>query len=208
MRSPHRALARVIRGVLVAVALASPVLLVAQDTLAATSVTVGPISPLRVQAFGRPTAVPGLTFNSVTLNRIPAAVAGAAAAGRQGVPAAGAVGTTQTIPACRVGPCTDNYRGAGAARLVSGHWAEMASFTLVQPPARTGTASGFFVEIAVQTAAGWSFLRAYLSTGTTPSRTAQTINLHIWIDLGVTARPTVLTADVVFDHCSAAARCP
>jgi hypothetical protein len=208
MRSPHRALARGIRGAVVVLALVSPVLLIAQDSLAATSVTVGPSSPMHVQVFGPPAAVPGLTFNSVTLNRITIAVAGAAAAGRQGVPVVGAVGTTLTIPACKVGPCTHDFRGAGTVRLLAGDWAEMASFTLVQPSAKTGVASGFFIELAIQTAAGWSFTRAYFSSGTTPSRLAQTINLHVWIDLGVALKPTVLTADVVFDHCGTAGRCP
>ncbi len=130
-------------------------------------------------------------------------------AGTQSPGTVGLAGTTARLPPCNLPPCIDNYRGAGAAKLVAGHWAEEVQLSVVQPSTRHGgVASGFALEVAIRFPLGWTFEWGYFSTGTTRAATNQTVQLHFWIDLLTTVRPTPLSVIVLVSQCSSAGSCP
>jgi hypothetical protein len=198
----------VVLAILLAV-LILPTLTVPPEASAATTVTSLAASPVGTSVAGPPPAVVGVALVGVALvkmtNRLPGATT---VAGRQTPGTLGLAGTPRPLPACRVGPCVDLFRPAGAAPPVVGHWALEVRLTVVQPPARTGTASGFAVEVAIQFAAGWSVEWGYLSSGTTRARTAQSVTVELWVDLGTPVRPILLGAPLLFDACSTARSCP
>lgn len=157
---------------------------------------------------GPPLAPPAVTLGAHLLVHFTRGVPGPTLrAGAQSISPLGVSGRTSALPACGRSPCTDNYRGAGTARLKPGDWGVEVHLTVLQPPAATGKATGFVVQVAVETTAGWTAVIAYLSTGTNPSTAAQTINLNLFADLGVTAKPTVLATDIVVSACAQAASC-
>jgi hypothetical protein len=161
-----------------------------------------------VQVAGPPTAPPAVTLGVHTLLHFaPGAPGPSARGGTQSGSLVGISGGTAVLPACGRSPCADSYRGAGTSRLRVGDWGLEVQLTVTQPPAATGKATGFSLQVAVHTAAGWTVVIGYFSTGTNPSATSRTIDLSFYEDLGVTIRPTLLTTDVVLSACAQAASC-
>ncbi|MCI4337384.1 MAG: hypothetical protein L3K17_09425, partial [Thermoplasmata archaeon] len=176
---------------------------------ASTTVTNRAAGHLGTHVTGKPGAAGAVTVGTSTLLRFTPAVPGPTLrAGTQTGSATGLSGRTITLAACAVSPCTVHYRGAGEPRLRPGDFGILAHLTVLQPPAATGTATGFAFELAVKTTAGWTVARGYFSTGTNPSAATHTINLDFYIDLGVRIAPTILATDLVVDPCGAAVACP
>lgn len=157
---------------------------------------------------GGPVAPPAVTLGTHSLVHFTRGAPGPSArAGTQSGSLLGVSGGTSVLPGCGRSPCTDNYRGAGTARLRVGDFGLEVKLTVAQPPAATGKATGFVVQVAVHTAAGWTVDTGYLSTGTNPSATTRTIDLDFYVDLGVAVRPTLLATDVILSACAQPASC-
>jgi hypothetical protein len=154
-------------------------------------------------------SVPNVKVLSSGLVRVTATTPGATTrAGTQTAGTLGLAGSTTTLPACGSSPCTDPYRGAGAGRLRVNDFAAVLHLQVTQPGTPGGVATGFAVELAVHIASGWFVFRGYFSTGTNPTTSSTTINLDVYVDLGVRTLPTLLATDIALDGCQAAARCP
>ena len=187
--------------------LAVSLFLVQGGASAATSLT--PRSPARyaVIQVGPPTAPP-TTLVATGVVRATAALAGLLAAGTQRPGTAGMAGTPRTLPACLVAACRDRYIVASPAGLIVRDFAERVTLTLRQPVAPPGVSTGFMVEIAIHTTAGWTVGRAYLATGTTPLPAGTTITLQLFVNLGTPFAPTILSVQTVVDNCATPTSCP
>jgi hypothetical protein len=157
---------------------------------------------------GPPAPPPAVTLGTHALIHFTRGVPGPTGlAGIQSGSSIGISGGTSILRACAVSPCTDTYRGAGTPRLKVGDWGLEVHLTVRQPPTATGRATGFVVQVAVETAAGWRVVVGYFSTGTNPSATTKTIHLDFFEDLGVTLKPTLRATDIVLSACAQARSC-
>ncbi|HYK92951.1 MAG TPA: hypothetical protein VEY07_02785 [Thermoplasmata archaeon] len=185
--------------------------LLTQVPLTAASTTVTPFSS---SAEGARVVVPatppkGVAVVNISLVLLTATVPGpTAVSGRQTAGTVGLAGSTARLGSCNLGPCTRQYRPAGAAGLKAGHWAVEVRLTVVQPSFRLAKPSGFGVEVAVRAGAGWVAAWAYYSTGLSRAVANQTIDLNLWVDLGTTIRPSSLPVVVAIGPCASTAVCP
>lgn len=173
----------------------------------ATSVTVRSPDRYSVAHVGAPPTPPAAVtaFADVVAT---AALAGLGPAGTQTAGVPGLSGTPTTLPECLAAACRDRYIVASPPGLVVGDYAERVTLTVNQPLAPPGTSTGFLVEIAVQTATGWTFGRAYLATGTTAEAGGAVITVRLYLNLATATPPTIRSAFAVVDECSSATVCP
>ncbi len=173
---------------------------------ASTTVTERTAPVERVVHAGAPAAAPvRLTGETSVLLR--GRLAGVPAAGVQAADALGAVGTTTALAACARSPCTDPYRSVGGTALAAGEYSERLEFAVTQP-ATGGTSTGFLLSVAVRTNSGWYWGYGYFATGVSGLAAGATVDLELYVGLGVAVAPTVLATEVAADACSSATSCP
>jgi len=183
-------------------------LLLSGGASAKTSVTAFGPAHLATSLVKPPGVVPNVKVLSTALVHVTLTFPGATTrAGTQVPGTVGLSGTTAVLAACPASTCTDPYRGSGAARLRTNDYAEVLHLQVTQPSA-TGSRTGFDAELAVHLSTGWVVLRGYVSTGTHPTGAATTIDLDLYLDLGVRTPPTVLAVEVSLQGCASSTRCP
>lgn len=175
--------------------------------LAVTTTTAGPAQNTNITT----SAPAGFTVASVGSTQavlVSSTIAAYTGAGTQTVGTAGLSGSTITIATCAAGPCVANYHAVNGNAVTTGDYAEQIVLSVTQP-ATGGTASGFDAQLEVTiNAVTLEFGNTYFSTGVSSAGTAQTVNVYVFVDLGVTSAPVVNTISIQLNACLSASNCP
>lgn len=204
MPSPsHRTLRR--RTVYL-VTLAGLVALIGGWTLAVSSTTTGPSQSTNITVTA-PSGFTAAQIQSSSAIAVSGAIAAYANAGTQSPTTAALAGTPTALASCATGPCYANYLAVNGATVTAGDYALQLEIQVSQP-ASTGSSAGFDLQVEATINSGaLVFGSGYFATGTATG-TAQTVDVYLFLDLGVTTAPTISEISVQFNNCQSATACP
>ena len=177
--------------------------------LATTTTTSGPAQSSNITT-SQPAGFSVATVGSSHLVVMTSTMAAYNSAGTQSAATGGLAGTPRVLAVCAAGPCNENHNAVNGNAATAGDYAEQLVLVVTQP-ATGGAASGFDVQVELSiNIATLEFGDAYFSTGVSSAATTQTVNVYLFIDLGVGGilAPLVNTISVQFNSCLTAASCP
>lgn len=189
------------------VTVAAMVAMVGGWALAASSVTSGPSQVTNVTTT-TPTGFTTASLSSAQVVMVSSTIAGYLGAGTQSASTSALAGTTLVLGVCATGPCVENHNAVNGNAATAGNYAEQLVVAVTQP-ASTGSATGFDIQVELNINSNTLvFGYAYFSTGVSTAATSQTVDVYLFVDLGVTAAPLVNSISVQFNGCLSASACP
>jgi hypothetical protein len=176
------------------------------------STTVGTFGGTQVASVS--TSVPGgLTFATVDSSSVAtmsASMAAAADAGSQTVGVLGLGGTTVALASCTSGgTCSQTFNAVNGNPASTGDAVEQIVIAVTQP-GTGGTATGFDVQVSVDSGAGPTYTVAdgYFSTAQATASGTATVDIYLLVDLGTTTPQTVNSIAVSMNSCDSTTSCP
>lgn len=158
----------------------------------------------------QPTGFSTATVGSDQVVVVTSAIAAYSSAGTQSAGTVGLAGQTIALNACSAGTCTQSFLSVNGNAATAGDYAEQLVIAVTQP-ASTGTSTGFDIQIEVSiNSNSLVFGDAYFATGVAGATSSQTVNVYLFIDLGVNGinAPTISSISVQFNGCNSNTSCP
>lgn len=175
--------------------------------LAASTTTVLPSQTSNVTS-GAPSGFTAASVQSTQVVVESSTIVGYANGGTQLVGTSALGGTTTALAVCAAGPCTGNYNSVNGNAPTAGEYAVQMVLAVTQP-ATGGAATGFDVQVEANINANvLVFGYVYFSTGVSSAVSAQTVNVYVFVDLGVGVAPTVNSISIQMNGCLSATTCP
>ncbi|MCI4317073.1 MAG: hypothetical protein L3J96_00910 [Thermoplasmata archaeon] len=177
--------------------------------LATTTTTAGPAENSNITT-SQPAGFTVATVGSSQVVTLSGTMATYSSAGTQAAGTGGLAGTPHALAVCAAGPCTENHDAVNGNAATAGDYAEQLVISVIQP-ATGGVASGFDVQVEITMNVNvLEFGVGYFSSGVSSAVTAQTVEVYLFIDLGLGGilAPVINTISVQFNSCLTTAACP